>query len=180
MLPDIQSYTIDTPLPTKAARNFALHELIISDTALRLGISNHFRCNRHVHNAVFLAREVLQPVRDRFGPYRPNSVFRCQQLERALKHKPDDWVSTSQHTEAEAADIEVPGVHNMRLAEWIRDNLEFDQLILECHNPKLGPNSGWVHVSRRMHGENRGEVLSMVMAHGAYRYFDGLILDVER
>jgi zinc D-Ala-D-Ala carboxypeptidase len=53
---------------------------------------------------------------------------------------------TSQHSEGKAADIEVVGVDNKELAEWIRDNLEFDQLILEFYRDGE-PDSGWIHVS---------------------------------
>lgn len=52
----------------------------------------------------------------------------------------------SQHTKAEAADFECPGINNAELADWIYKNLNFDQLILEFYI--VGePNSGWVHCS---------------------------------
>ena len=53
---------------------------------------------------------------------------------------------------------------NMKLARWVRDNLEFDQLILECYSAEEGPNSGWVHISVRPpgHGNNRKQILSYV------------------
>ena len=52
--------------------------------------------------------------------------------------------TTSQHAKGQAADFEIPGISNYDLAEWIEDNLEFDQLILECYK---GGNTGWVHCS---------------------------------
>ena len=54
--------------------------------------------------------------------------------------------------------MECPGTSNLELAQWIRDNLEFDQLILEYWNGS-DPNSGWVHVSFR-EGRNRNEVMT--------------------
>ena len=71
----------------------------------------------------------------------------------------------------------------MELAVWIRDNLEFDQLILENYNPnrvskitgkKEGPNSGWVHVSYSAVGDNRKQVLRMIKKKGKPKYFQGL------
>jgi hypothetical protein len=156
-----------------ASKNFAIRELYRSETAARQEIDN-FPGEEALHSAVFLAREVLQPVRDHFGSFSPNSVYRCQALERALKGKPADWVSRSQHTKGQAADVEVPGVPNRVLAGWIAGNLEFDQLILELFDPAQGPNSGWVHVSRKR-GENRGELLSYVKRPGGYVYVNGLV-----
>jgi zinc D-Ala-D-Ala carboxypeptidase len=45
-----------------------------------------------------------------------------------------------------AADIEVLGIDNKIVAEYIRDNLVFTQLILEFYKDGV-PDSGWVHVS---------------------------------
>ena len=52
--------------------------------------------------------------------------------------------STSQHARGEAADFEVAGVDNYKLAYWIEQNLPFDQLILKCFT---GGNTGWIHCS---------------------------------
>ena len=54
------------------------------------------------------------------------------------------------------ADFEIPGVSNKELADWIHDNLPYDQLILEFFDGK-DPNSGWVHCSHK--SENRGQYL---------------------
>ena len=162
----------------QVSRNFKLYELTRSDTAERRGIANDFPSVRELRAAVYLCREVIQPVREKFGRFSPNSVFRGQELERALKGRPDSWSSTSQHTRGEACDIEVAGVSTMELAQWVKDNLEFDQVILECYNAALGPNSGWVHVSVKPPGtgENRHKVLSYVKdpATGKYVYVNGL------
>ncbi len=64
------------------------------------------------------------------------------------------------------------------LCRNVVDNLEFDQVILECYNAKEGANSGWVHVSRRPpdQGVNRKQVLSYIWNRrsGGYVYVDGL------
>jgi hypothetical protein len=66
--------------------------------------------------------------------------------------------STSQHAKGEAADFEVPGVANIELARWIRDTLDFDQLILEFHDPD-DPTAGWVHCSYRAGGNRKQSLI---------------------
>ena len=72
-----------------------------------------------------------------------------------------------------AADIEIPGVANAELAEWIKDNLEFRQLILEFYTPGI-PDSGWVHVSYNP-ADNKKQVLTAMKENGKTVYKPGLI-----
>ena len=65
---------------------------------------------------------------------------------------------TSQHTKGQAADFEIFGVPNAELAVWIIENLDYDQLILEFHNPEE-PNSGWIHCSYKGPTDNRKQTL---------------------
>lgn len=158
--------------------NFKFYELTASETAERLAIDNRFSRVAEVRAAVHLCRNVLQPIRDKFGRFSPNSVFRGQDLERALKKKRSDWMSTSQHTLGQACDIEIPGMPTLELADWVASNLEFDQIICECYDPRKGPNSGWVHVSLVPPGmgENRRKLTSYVLdaRSGKYVYVAGL------
>ncbi|WP_169542842.1 D-Ala-D-Ala carboxypeptidase family metallohydrolase [Sneathiella aquimaris] len=123
------------------SEHFSLSELTRSDLAARLQIDNtpgpqEIACLKQ------LAENILEPVRKHYNkPFRPNSGYRCLALNRALKSK-----DSSQHVKGQAVDIEVPGVSNFDLAEWMYQNLQFDQLILECYKPG-DPNSGWVHCS---------------------------------
>ena len=64
----------------------------------------------------------------------------------------------SQHASGQAADFEIYGLSNKVLADWIHDNLDYDQLILEYHK-KDEPNSGWVHCSYKNGDQNRKEYL---------------------
>jgi zinc D-Ala-D-Ala carboxypeptidase len=133
--------------------HFTLSDLTKSDTAARRGIDNapgeaEIGCLRLV------CERILEPVRARFGPFRPSSGFRCLALNRAIGSG-----DTSQHIRGEAADFEVPGVANFTLARWIADNLEYDQVILEFYTPGV-PDSGWVHCSVRAAG-NRGQQLTI-------------------
>jgi hypothetical protein len=169
----------DAAPDARIAADFRLAELNRSGLAARRGIDNAFSTVQELRNAVFLARNVLQPVRDRFGRFTPNSVYRSQALERALKGRRSDWVSRSQHTLGLACDIEIPGLSTRELAQWVMEELEFDQLILEHFDPRQGLNAGWVHVSLLPPGagRNRGEVLSHVrlMAGEPFRYVRGLV-----
>ena len=70
-----------------------------------------------------------------------------------------EYYERKQHPKGMAVDYEIPGLSNQTLFEWSRDNLRFDQLILEFHRPELGSNSGWVHGSYNAKGPNRGQLL---------------------
>lgn len=144
----------------KLSRHFSLSEMTKSQTASRLGIFNN-PDDEEVNNLSILCRKVLDQVRDNYGiPFSPSSGFRSSELNAQI-----GGASTSQHVEGRAADIEVPTVDNLLLAVWIRDNLKFDQLILEHYDP-VDPSSGWVHVSYAFK-KNRMECLSYV--DGDYR-----------
>ena len=120
------------------SKNFSLQEMIKSQTALRKGIDN-VPNQEQIDNMVKLAENILQPIRDEYGSFIVSSGYRCPELCLQIGSSID-----SQHAKGQAADFEVAGVDNMELAEWIRDNLEFDQLILECYT---GGNTGWIHCS---------------------------------
>jgi zinc D-Ala-D-Ala carboxypeptidase len=110
-----------------------------------------------------LCEKVLEPIRAHFGPVTVNSP----RVNAAVGSK-----STSQHAKGEAADIEVKGVTNAALAMWIRDNLSFDQLILESYRPGVA-GSGWVHVSYRV-GRLRQQSLTMTMGTHGPVYSNGI------
>jgi zinc D-Ala-D-Ala carboxypeptidase len=146
----------------KLTKNFYLYEFTRSQTASRKGIRNVPNEAQTVALRL-LCEKVLQPVRDHFGKsVEINSGLRVPELNAAVGGS-----KTSQHTKGEAADIEIWGVPNLKLAEWIRDNLDFDQLILEFYDASEGPNSGWVHVSYRG-ADNRREVLTKLKGVPGY------------
>ena len=163
----------------RVARWFKLYELTKSETADRQRIDNRIPSDEVLRSAVHLAREVLDPLRDAFGSFSPNSVFRSQALERVLKGRPSSWLSTSQHTLGWACDVEITAKPTLELAQWCAKHLaQFDQIICECHDPTKGPNSGWVHVSLVPpgRGSNRRQSLSYVVdpRTGRLAYVSGL------
>jgi uncharacterized protein YcbK (DUF882 family) len=170
--------------------NFSLKELTRSDTAIRKGIDNTPDFEQ-VINLTHLSIFILQPVRDKWGSTTVNSGLRV--LELILQPVRDKWGSTtvnsglrvlelnraigssdtSQHRKGEAADIECKAVSNLELAKWIRDNLDFDQVILEAYDG-VDPTSGWVHVSYRADRKNRKKCLTATFINGKAKYTNGL------
>ena len=132
--------------------HFSLRELTQSQTALRKGIDNKPTPD-HIESLTDLAVQVLEPTRRHFGkPISISSGYRSEALCEAIGSK-----TTSQHARGEAADFECFGVDNKELAKYIKNNLVFDQLILEFYNPD-DPSSGWVHCSYSKE-ENRKQSL---------------------
>ena len=125
----------------KLSNNFSLKELTASQTAARKGIDNT-PSPTHQANLKSLCTSILQPIRDHFSRVvSVSSGYRSQELCLAIGSK-----ITSQHAKGEAADFEIFGVSNKELADYIHENLEYDQLILEYWK-ESDPNSGWVHCS---------------------------------
>ena len=132
--------------------NFSLGELTKSQTATRKGIDNTPSAE-HQENLKSLCTNVLQPIRDHFSRVVTiTSGYRSPELCTAIGSK-----STSQHARGEAADFEIFGVSNKELADYIHENLDYDQLILEYWK-ESDPNSGWVHCSYS-EGNNRNQYL---------------------
>jgi len=132
--------------------HFSLSELTKSQTAIRKGIDNKPTLE-HIENLTELSNNILEPTRRNFGkPIVITSGYRSEELCEAIGSK-----ITSQHAKGEAADFEMIGLDNKSLAKYIKNNLVFDQLILEFYNND-DPSSGWVHCSYNKE-ENRKEAL---------------------
>jgi hypothetical protein len=149
-------------------KNFTLAEMTKSETALRYDMDNT-PSEQEIAALKLLAEKVLQPVRDHFGRgVKVNSGFRHPDVNAKVGGS-----KTSDHCRGQAADIEIPGVPNAELAEWIKDNLEFRQLILEFYTPGI-PDSGWVHVSY-VAEDNKKQVLTATKQNGKTVYLTGLV-----
>ena len=133
----------------KLTENFSLSEMIVSPTAKRLGLSNT-PTPEHIENMRYCCEKILEPVRAHFGKsVQINSSYRSPLVNKAVGGS-----KTSQHVNGQAIDFEIPGIDNKVVADWIGDNLEFDQVILEFYT-KGDKNSGWVHASIKKGGGNR-------------------------
>ena len=154
---------------TMLTNNFSLHEMIKSETAIRRDMDNTPHSDEVVHNLTMLCEQVLQPLRDVYGVgIKVNSGYRSPDVNAAVGGS-----RTSDHCKGMAADIEIPGVANADLAQWIVDNCEFRQVILEFYTPGI-PDSGWVHVSY-VEGDNKKQVLTAMKENGKTVYKPGLI-----
>ena len=130
-------------------KNFKLRELVVSDTAIKLGIENIPDFDE-VYNLSLLVFHILQPLRTWYGKsIKVNSGFRSKQLNVAIK-----GAKNSDHMYGYAVDIDAGSVkENKKLFEFIRDNLVFRQLIWE--------NKGaWIHVSYNR-DDNKKQVLEI-------------------
>lgn len=165
-------YAPSAKLDTVSAKNFTMREVARSQIATRNGIDN-IPPPHVLARARTLAMLILQPIRMHFGrPFSPNSWYRCEEVEKILCRQsfikwaarkgmdPDtngtwrSYFERKQHPTGMAADIEVPGMSNDDLFEWIKKNLTYDQLIREF--PRKGhPMSGWVHVSYNPEGNRQ-------------------------
>tara|TARA_E500000178_G_C17009243_1_gene749696 strand:- start:53 stop:517 length:465 start_codon:yes stop_codon:yes gene_type:complete len=138
--------------------NFSLAELTSSQVASRNGLNNNPTAGQ-IENLKKLCESILQPIRNHYdAPVIVSSGFRSPELCIRIGSSID-----SQHAKGQAADIQVVGIDNKALAKYIKENLDFDQLILEFYKESEGPHSGWVHVSYIGKG-NRKESLTATRA----------------
>jgi uncharacterized protein YcbK (DUF882 family) len=118
--------------------NFSLEEFTRSTTANRLGIDNTPNAIE-IANLRRLCIQILQPARLVLGPVQVSSGFRSAALNAAV-----GGVSNSAHRLGFAADVVPVNVSTLELAKWIKNNTQFDQVILEFGTPQ---NPNWIHVS---------------------------------
>ena len=148
----------------KLTQNFSLNELTKSQTAERKGIDNT-PSTEHQENLKSLCEMILQPIRDHFGQVvSVSSGYRSPELCTAIGSS-----IQSQHAKGEACDFEIFGVSNKELADYIDQNLDYDQLILEYWKGEDEPNSGWVHCSYT-NGSNRKQYLRAYKENGSTKY----------
>ena len=136
----------------KITNNFYFYEIFASKTATRKGIRQDVSFNEL--NAAFdLAHHILQPTRDRVGRIKINSWKRNPYLNKVI-----GGAKASQHLTGQAADIVPLDTNIITVFNYIKDNLEYDQLILE-YSSRTGKVS-WIHVSYN-EGNNRNKSFYM-------------------
>ena len=145
------------------SKNFTLNELTKSQEATRLGIDNTPN-EEQINNLKILCEKLLQPIRDFYGmPLSISSGYRSVALCEAIGSS-----AKSQHTKGQAADFEIFNITNKDVADFIVQNLDYDQCILEFWNEN-DPNSGWVHCSYNSAG-NRKQYLKAEKLNGRVVY----------
>jgi hypothetical protein len=143
-----------------------LSEVVRSESAKRKGISN-MPTPEHIANFKILAEKVFEPIREHFRcPIHISSGYRSKELNAAIGGS-----LTSQHCSGEAIDIDMDGtpngVTNRMVFDYIKDNLEFDQLIYEFGDSN---NPDWVHVSYETTGKQRKQILKASRVNGKTSY----------
>jgi len=149
---------------SKISKHINLREAIESYTAKRKGIEN-IPNEYQLTNMVVLAENIFEPLRKWVGgPIKVNSFFRSEELNKAIGGS-----SKSQHCQGRAIDIDdVYGYKtNAEMYEYIKNNLDFDQLIWEFGTDN---NPDWVHVSYVSSDENRRRCLKAERINGKTAY----------
>ena len=149
----------------KISQHLTLAELIRSESAKRLGISN-MPTQEHIENLKQLAENIFEPIREHFKhPIYISSGYRSQALNAAI---PGSSVN-SQHSRGMAIDIDMDGtdIKNSAIFEYAK-TLPFDQLIWEFGTKD---NPDWVHISYSP--LNRKQILYATKRNGKTIYNKG-------
>lgn len=150
----------------KLSEHLDLSEVTRSESAKRKGISN-MPTEAHIANFKLLAENIFEPIRQHFRcPIIISSGYRSKELNAAIGGS-----LTSQHCQGEAIDIDMDGtaqgVTNKMVFDYIKDNLNFDQLIYEFGDAN---NPDWVHVSYESTGKQRKQILRAIRSGGKTIY----------
>ena len=146
------------------SEHISYREGVYSTTATRLGIDNTPN-DEQLENMELVAEEVFEPLRAYVGgPIKINSFFRSPKLNTAIGGS-----SRSQHCKGQAIDIDdtFGRATNAEMYHWIKENLEFDQMIWEFGDDD---NPNWVHVSYVSKEDNRNRCLKAYKENGKTKY----------
>ena len=146
------------------SEHISYKEGVRSNTATRRGIDNTPNAEQ-LENMELVAEEVFEPLRAYVGgPIKINSFFRCPELNKAIGGS-----SKSQHCKGQAMDIDdtFGRMTNAEMYHWIKENLDFDQMIWEFGDDD---NTDWVHVSYVSPEDNRNRCLKAYREEGKTKY----------
>ena len=139
----------------RISKHISYKEATYSNYAKKYKIANKPN-EEHIDSMELLAEKIFEPLREWVGcPIRVNSMFRSEKLNTALKGS-----KTSSHMKGQAMDITSMACgkddckSNLDMFHYIKDNLDFDQLIWE-----FGSEPKWLHVSYNSEKDNRKQVL---------------------
>ena len=146
------------------SKHISYKEGVYSNTATRRGIDNKPN-KEQLKNMMLIAEEVFEPLRMYVGgPIKINSFFRSPDLNTAIGGS-----SKSQHCKGQAIDIDdtFGRMTNAEMYYWIKEHLDFDQMIWEFGNDD---NPNWVHVSYVSAEDNRNRCLKAYKENGKTKY----------
>ena len=148
----------------KISDHITYAEAIHSNTAKRKGIDNT-PSEVQVLSMKLLAEKIFEPLRKWVGgPIKVNSFFRSVTLNETI-----GGVASSQHCKGQAIDIDdtFGVVANSDMYNYIKNNLDFDQMIWEFGDDE---NPNWVHVSYVSKEDNRNRCLKAYKEQGKSKY----------
>jgi len=148
----------------RISKHISYKEATRSEVASRLGIDNT-PGEYELQNMQLLAEKVFEPLRKHFGvPILVSSFYRSDELNKAVRGS-----SRSQHKEGRAMDLDdvLGGVTNAEMFSYIKDNLDYDQIIWEYGDDE---NPDWVHVSYVSEDQNRKHILRATRRKGKTIY----------
>ena len=148
----------------KISKHVSYKEGVYSTTALRLGLKND-PTDAHLKNMKLVSEKIFEPLRMHVGgPIKINSFYRGPELNKAIGGS-----SKSQHCHGQAIDIDDTYGHasNAEMFNWIKANLNYDQMIWEFGTDE---NPNWVHVSYVSEEENRNRCLKAYREGGKTKY----------
>ena len=146
------------------SKHVSYKESVYSNTATRRGINNDPNDDQ-LYFMELIAEKVFEPLRAWVaGPIKINSFYRSPELNKAIGGS-----TTSQHCKGQAMDIDdtFGKATNAEMYHWIKENLDFDQMIWEFGDDD---NPDWVHVSYVSPGENRNRCLKAYREGGKTKY----------
>ena len=146
------------------SEHISYKEGVHSNTAIRRGIENDPN-DEQLANMELVAEKIFEPLREWVnGPIKINSFFRSVKLNKAIGGS-----SKSQHCHGQAIDIDdtYKVVANSDMYNYIKNNLDFDQLIWEFGDDD---NPNWVHVSYVSKEDNRNRCLKAYREQGRSKY----------
>lgn len=148
----------------KISKHVSYKEGVRSNTATRRGIDNT-PTDDHLHFMEIIAHEIFEPLREWVGgPIKINSFYRSPDLNTAIGGS-----AMSQHCKGQAMDIDDTFGYktNAEMFKWIKENLNFDQMIWEFGNDG---NPDWVHISYVSEAKNRNRCLKAYKEKGKTKY----------
>tara|TARA_Y100001972_G_scaffold85090_1_gene103617 strand:- start:690 stop:1148 length:459 start_codon:yes stop_codon:yes gene_type:complete len=146
------------------SKHISYREGVYSITATRLGIKNNPNAEQ-MKNMIAIAEEVFEPLRAYVGgPIKINSFFRSPELNKAIGGS-----TKSQHCYGQAIDLDdtFGKCTNAEMFEFIKNNLDFDQIIWEFGDED---NPDWVHVSYVSPDQNRNRCLQAYKENNKTKY----------
>jgi len=146
------------------SKHVSYREGVYSRTADRLGLKND-PTEEHLANMKLLSEKIFEPLRDHVGgPIKINSFYRGPKLNAAIGGS-----AKSQHCNGQAIDIDDTFGYatNAEMYKWIKENLDFDQMIWEFGDDK---NPNWVHVSYVSKDKNRNRCLKAYKENNKTKY----------